>query len=65
MRSRYLVTYPILLADLAQICCLGPLALCRILSLRLIHAMHALTSIDKSKTILSDRYNLLVDRYKK
>ena len=31
-------------ADLAQICSLGPLAMSRILSLRLIHAMHALTS---------------------
>ena len=32
-------------ADLAQTCSLGPLAMSRILSLRLIHAMHALTSI--------------------
>ena len=32
-------------ADLAQTCCLGPLALSRILSLRMLHAMHALTSI--------------------
>ena len=47
MRSKYLVTYSILLADLTQTCCLGPLALCRILSLRLINAMHALTSISK------------------
>ena len=31
-------------ADLAQTCSLGPLAMSRILSLRLIHAMHALTS---------------------
>ena len=31
-------------ADLAQACSLGPLAMSRILSLRLIHAMHALTS---------------------
>ena len=31
-------------ADLTQTCCLGPLALSRILGLRLIHAMHALTS---------------------
>ena len=30
--------------DLAQSCSLGPLAMSRILSLRLIHAMHALTS---------------------
>ena len=29
-------------ADLAQTCCLGPLAMSRILGLRLIHAMHAL-----------------------
>ena len=32
-------------ADLAQTCCLGPLALSRMLSLRLLHAMHALTSL--------------------
>ena len=32
-------------ADLAQTCSLGPLAMSRILSLRLIHVMHALTSI--------------------
>ena len=31
-------------ADLAQTCSLGPLAMSRILSLRLIHAMHALTT---------------------
>ena len=31
-------------ADLAQTCSLGPLVMSRILSLRLIHAMHALTS---------------------
>ena len=31
-------------ADLAQTCSLGPLAMSLILSLRLIHAMHALTS---------------------
>ena len=31
-------------AKLAQTCCLGPLTTFRILSLRLIHAMHALTS---------------------
>ena len=40
--SRYLQYYP---ADLAQTCCLGPLAMFRILSLRLIHAMHAPTSM--------------------
>ena len=32
-------------AKLAQTCCLGPLTMFRILSLRQIHAMHALTSI--------------------
>ena len=36
-------------ADLVQTCSLGPLAMSRILSLRLIHAMHALTS---SKTFV-------------
>ena len=34
-------------ADLVQTCCLGPLAMSRMLSLRLIHAMHALTSRDQ------------------
>ena len=38
---RYLQYY---WADLAQNCSLGPLAMSRILSLRLIHVMHALTS---------------------
>ena len=48
MRSRYLVyTYlQYYWADLAQTCSLGPLAMSRILSIRLIHAMRALTSSD-------------------
>ena len=48
MRSRYLVIgtdIQYYWADLTQTCSLGPLAMSRILSLRLIHAMHALTSI--------------------
>ena len=47
MRSRYLVigtSNRYYWADLAQTCSLGPLAMSRILSLRLMHALHALTS---------------------
>ena len=39
-------------ADLDQTCSLGPLAMSRILSLRLIHAMHALTSIRTNHSAL-------------
>ena len=42
-------------AELAQICSLGPLAMSRILSLRLIHAMHALTSSLSMVTFSEDR----------
>ena len=40
-------------ADLAQTCSLGPVAMSRILSLRLIHAMHALTSTKKLFSLFS------------
>ena len=47
-------------ADLAQTCSLGSLAMSRILRLRLIHAMHALTTMDfkPSVSILFGHYSL-------
>ena len=56
MRSRYLVISPntYYWADMAQTCSLGPLAMSRILSLRLIHAMHALTSMYLITVLVED-----------
>ena len=42
-------------ADLAQTCSLRPLVMSRILSLRLIHAMHALTSIILLLSVLHNK----------
>ena len=52
MRSIYICSYlKYYWADLAQTCSLGLLAMSRILSLRLIHAMHALTSLATQQCI--------------
>ena len=47
-------------ADLAQTCSLGPLAMSRILSLRLIHAMYAPTSLDNRHTTTSTRHTVAI-----